>query len=315
MRQNILNDIYRSMAESNFAILSYGLRAGKMGWSLFLALYSERNGNSRARRLASELMTEALTHVRNMPAGLTEGTGGIIWALEYLKARSMIEIDDNLKKVYNYVMTDHMVRSSTGATHDLEDGFLTSALYSLFSYKPAETATHYMNVENLIYLTDECERIMTESVKGLYDPAQLPMSMLTSMLFFLKKVDAWRVYPFLTKRLLRLIPELHKEITVPHSLADDYVYHVLMNDETCTLNINHDIAKAANELGTLGFYSLIYDCPDIFCSAYSQWLLTDKSNERRLRKHIKDGLSEAGALCGLGFGLLNINTENHEDRP
>lgn len=306
MQKNLLRDIYLSMARTDFAMLSNGLKDGKMGWSLFLALYSEKNGNSHVRHLSSVLMSEALENVRNMEVNLLEGTGGVIWALGYLKAKDMIEMDENLKKVYGYVMTDRMVRSSACATHDLEDGFLTSGLYSLLSYNPAETAAHYMNVENLIYLVDECERRMTVPAKGLHAPKQMPVSMLTSILYFLKKIGEWNIYPFQIERLLGLVPELYKEIS-GHSSMDDYVYHTLMDDGFAELEISKDILEAAKQLGTLGFYSLIYDCNSIFSKAYNQWIEADKGNEKRLRKYIKDGQVEAGVLSGFGFGLLNVN--------
>lgn len=312
MTETLLKEIYRSMARADLTMLPTGLRGGKMGWCLFLAIYSEISGNSRARHLSSVLMSETLICVRSMPTGLTEGLGGIIWALEYLKAKNMIEMDENLRKIYNYAMTERMVNSSTSATHNLEDPFLTSALYSLFSYKPAETAAHYMNVENLIYLTDECERIMTEPVKELYDPKQLPVSMLTSMLYFLKKVDAWHIYPFQIGRLLKLVPILFEEIKGSNTL-DDYAYHVLMSDKSCVLEIKGTVSEAAKLLGTLGFYSLIYDCPEMFDVPYRQWLAADNRRKRLLRQYVKGGQADAEALCGLGFGLLKINIPSHED--
>lgn len=256
MTRTFLYDIYRRMARTDLATLPIGLRRGKMGWCLFLTLYSELNGNSRARNLSSVLMSEALKDLRNIPAGIEDGTGGIIWILEYLKVNDLIETDDSLKRIYNMVMRDHIIKSASRPTHDLEDNFFTNGLYSLFSYKPAETATHYMNVENLIYLTDECERIMKTPLKGLYDPKQMPVSMLTSMVYFIKKIKEWNLYPFQTERLLRLVPELFDEIKV-HNDTDDYAYHILMNEKACKLEKSPTTDEAASLLATLGFYSLI----------------------------------------------------------
>ena len=58
-------------------------------------------------------------------------------------------------------------------------------------------------------------------------------------------------------------------------------------------------------IANLGFYSLLYDTPQIFSSPF-QLIHKNQAFTKYIKEQIQENSLDISTLCGLGFGLLNM---------
>lgn len=132
----------------------------------------------------------------------------------------------------------------------------------------------------------------------------MSLATLHSVQYFLLELDKMRLCPFLTRQLLSYTPVLFEELR-KDGFADQYIFHYLLHDETTSMPKDFNEKELFQFMGTLGLYSMLYDIPDLF---YSAWLQAHRKYPDffiNLPNKIKNETLDVGVLCGLGYGLLN----------
>ena len=90
--QNQLADIiYKKLSNLKLESLPFGLKNGKVGLALFLALYSEYFHNLHARNLAEKILELLINDKKISSDTLLEGKLGLAWALLYLNRKEIID--------------------------------------------------------------------------------------------------------------------------------------------------------------------------------------------------------------------------------
>ena len=159
--------------------------------------------------------------------------------------------------------------------------------------------------ERIIILLDECDRLLLHSIPLIYTPSEMSLSMLHSILYFLLQADKTDVYPFLTRKLLKYTPQLYYKIINRGTLSDQYICLFLMNKSNSLLQETGNDQASIDFIANLGFYSLLYDTPQIFSSAF-QLIHENQAFTEYIIEQIQEASLDISTLCGLGFGLLNM---------
>ena len=133
----------------------------------------------------------------------------------------------------------------------------------------------------------------------------MPLSMLHSILYFLLQADKTGIYPFLTRKLLKYATQLYYKIINRGTLSDQYICLFLMNKSNTLLQEISDDQASIDFIANLGFYSLLYDTPQIFSSAF-QLIHENQAFTEYIIEQIQEASLDISTLCGLGFGLLNM---------
>lgn len=112
-----------------------------------------------------------------------------------------------------------------------------------------------------------------------------------------------------TQKLIESVENIYNQIK-SKELLDDYIYHVLIK-KTNALPPNYTANFYLKFLGNLGFYSLLYNYPDIFSTALKQLNEQRPSFYSEATRIIKKENISIETLCGWGFGLLTHTKQNN----
>lgn len=211
MKDELLDHIYSRLLLVDWRKLIQSLRNGKMGIALFLALYSEARQNQKARNLSTLLLANTLQETHLLPCSLLDGKLGIFWGLRYLANKKIVALSKEVKMSYAMGIAECMtLRSTTPIQVIKEDQLFSTGIYMLQHSIQKKDLPLYEQNERLIILLDECERLLKQNIKYIYNPQTMQLSTLHSVLYFLLKIDKLHIYPFLTKELIAYIPKLYK---------------------------------------------------------------------------------------------------------
>ncbi|HPR73871.1 MAG TPA: hypothetical protein PLX41_09445 [Bacteroidales bacterium] len=210
-----IDDRLRRIA--NFLLLnaSYidnlGLINGKMGIAIFFYYYSRYTQNKIFEGYAGELIDEIYEEINvNTPVNFSDGLTGIGWGIEYLVKHKFIEgdTDDILSEIDNNIYK-HMLNSPI--LIDASDDFFGYGYYYI-----ARLAGHKIDDNdlkalikkyNLIYLTDECERLLIHKRYLDFNILSLKPVTINSVLWFLIEMYILQLYPVKVNKILLHLPE------------------------------------------------------------------------------------------------------------
>lgn len=206
-------------------------------------------------------------------------------------------------------MLEYMHRYYFALTQvSMEDKLFSGGIYMLQQCGTNNSVERYIVEERLIALVDECERQLTQSIKYIYRPEDMPLSRLHSILFFLTQISEKKIYPYKANALLCHVKERFVQMK-EKPLCDEYIYHFLMQDDQAIVPVNLEDRHLFLLMGELGFYSLLYDNQGIFRSAWQQVEEKYPEFKGKAESIIKDKSTPVAALCGWGYGLLQCKTE------
>lgn len=307
MEKQLIDCIYAQLIQRSSTDIPCYLRGGKIGVFLFHALYSEVKRSAKARNMASSILTHSLKkEINSLSCSILKGRLGLSWGIQHLANKDIIELDEEVERFRASGIHDCMsLRLIAPIQITKEDQVFSSGIYMSRLKVPKNTLEQYTHNERMIILLDECERLLLHTIPNIYDPLDMSLTMLHSILFFLLQADKSGIYPFLTKKLLEYIPEIYKEIAYKGSCSDNYICLFFMNKSTESFQETGSHPSVVEFIADLGFYSLLYDTPQIFNSAF-HLLCKNPVFTEQVKKQIQNNTLDTKTLCGLGYGLLNM---------
>lgn len=303
-----LKHIYNRLKQMDWTTLPLGLKDGKTGLMFFFALYSEYAKSHRSRKLSAALLSELTGRYRNEPLGLLYGKLGIAWSLSVLEQKGILESDESLKENLSAIINELVYHYYFMPVQVTEDGIFDSGLYMLQQRCKEDSLQRYIMDEKLINLVDECERMLTFSVKYVYNSDDMPLSMFHSLLFFLQNMKEKKIYIHKAGLLISKVEEKYVWMK-KKSLWDEYIYLSLQGKDILPTGLTD--AELFRFMSELGFYSLLYGRRNIFFSAWKQLDKVYQGFNKRVFSFIKDAATPVSELYGWGYGLLQCKTDGY----
>jgi hypothetical protein len=192
-----------------------GLMNGKMGIAIFFYHYYRYSGYEIYNEFAGELLDQVYEEINtSTPADFENGLTGIGWGIEYLVRNKFVDADTDeaLSEVDD---TLYRRRLHSSILIDSSDSVFGYGHYYLSRLKGHPIDDNDLNTlikkYHLIFLIDECERILLQKsyLKILNGP--LSMDCLNSFMAFLLESHRLRIYPSKTGKLLKVLPAIIKE--------------------------------------------------------------------------------------------------------
>lgn len=305
MEKVLVASIHDKLLCADWTKLTYSLKDGFIGIAIFLAQYSEFRRDKRARDLSTTILAQALKGVDTFSGSLLYGRLGVYWTLRYLSNQGILQESAEVKRrCFTGIVECMALRSSTPIQIIYEDQLFSTGIYMLQCNSWENSFEHYVQNERLLILLDESEKILTQTIKYIYAPTKMSLTTLHSVQFFLLELDKMRLCPFLTRQLLSYTPVLYEELR-KDGAADQYIFHYLLHNETASIPKDFDEKELFQFMGALGLYSMLYDIPNLFHSAWLQAYRKYPDFFINLPNKIRNGTFDIGVLCGLGYGLLN----------
>ncbi|NLV18314.1 MAG: hypothetical protein GXY51_02355 [Bacteroidetes bacterium] len=314
-----------------------GLLNGKTGISIFFYEYGRYLNNKIYTDYAGELIDEIYEEIaQNTPLSFSGGLTGIGWGIEYLVKNKFVDADtdealaDIDNAVYRGILNNPLLLES-------ENDLFGYGHYCLSRLRGHENdddnLTTLIKKEHLIYLIDECERLLVHKRYLEFNILQLSVASINSLLWFLLEVDRLGLFPVKVRKVLGYIPdyvskepsEYRADLLVLNELARRAVnqtsdtglenqYLLLYESVSEELNRGEDgdgDEKILSDLQSLHLQRLVYGI-DIhgdllkdgsFEKAFS--IIDDEENWNRTLEGInKQNLGLTG-LAGTGLLLLN----------
>jgi len=188
-----------------------GLLNGKMGIAIFFYHYSRYTKNKIYEDYAGELVDEIYEEINTAtPVNFENGLTGIGWGIEYLVKNGFVQADTDeaLEEVDNIVYRNSLYRP-----------FLLESGKDLFGYglyfltRLREKGYDDNNIktlfkkQHLIYLTDDCERILINK-RFLDFKIEFPgIDTINSFAWFLLEMHRRGIFPYKIEKLFNALPE------------------------------------------------------------------------------------------------------------
>lgn len=315
---------------------SLGLLNGKMGIAIFFYNYARCTDNKIFEDYAGELIDEIYEEINtNTHADFANGLTGIGWGIEYLVKNKFLEAD-----------TDEALAEIDNAVYRywLQSPVLLDNSKDLFGYGLyyiSRLLGHDINDDNLntlikkhhlIFLTDECERLLIHKRYLVFNILTLSLGTINSILWFLLEMYKLGLFPSKVDKLLQCLPDFL--VFSPNDngeQADRFVFCCLaqkvvesifdkalqkkyqivserMKKEFDSVDNDHSLV---NYPAAINLYEMIYTLYingdvleyDLFERAFK--VIDNEENwNQRIDKIDKNNLGLTG-LAGLGLYLLN----------
>ena len=190
MKRELVDDIYKRLLNEDWKGLPPYLKGGQMGMCMFMALYSEYRNCGKARSLSARILPEVIKFIQYMPNRLLDGKTGIAWGMKYLSNNAILEEDDTIRNIHSTIQNECLNYCFATPIYLPEKEYLFSiGIYWAQLFKQEDSLERYIIEERLLALVDECDRQLHCTIKGIYSPKDMPLSVLHSILYFLKKIN------------------------------------------------------------------------------------------------------------------------------
>ncbi|RPI74231.1 MAG: hypothetical protein EHM47_04185 [Ignavibacteriales bacterium] len=314
-----------------------GLFSGKMGIAIFLYQYSRYKGNKKFENHAGWMIDEIYKNINSKtPVDFEEGLMGIGWGIEYLVRNAFVvtNTDETLAEI-DITTYRSMVQQPilTKNSNDLFGyGFyLQARLHNRLN--DDKNLNTLIKKQQLIYLTDECERLLILKRYLDFNIMSLSLRTLNSIAWFQIEMHKSGLFPLKVNKLLRHLPsELEFTLKTNDAPVEEIVLYCLIKSIVDLINdielskkymdyasllqekwhdMKPDENTFVNIFTSLAWYKLIYapylkDCN--FLSKSPEKLLGIIDNEDFwciLFDRVNKDVTKLTELTGLGMGLLN----------
>lgn len=214
-----------------------GLLNGKMGIAIFFYQYGRYSNNKVYTDYAGELIDEFYEEIStNTSVDFANGLTGIGWGIEYLVENKFIDADTDevLAEIDNAIY-----KSMLNSPLLLDNGndLFGYGLYCISRLRGHENdndnLTTLIKKEHLIYLTDECERLLVYRRYLEFNILQLSVSTINSLLWFLLEMEGLGLFPTKVRKVLKYLPDYisHEEGGLKRN-ADMFILHALSTKAT-----------------------------------------------------------------------------------
>ena len=312
-----------------------GLLNGKMGISIFFYKYGRYLDNKIYTDFAGELIDEIYEEIAiNTPLNFANGLTGIGWGIEYLVKNRFVDADTDeaLADIDNTVYRNML---NSPLLLENENDLFGYGHYCLSRLRGHENDDDNLNTlikkEHLIYVTDECERLLVHKRYLEFNILQLSIATINSLLWFLLEIDRLGLFPSKVRKVLKYLPdyiskgpaENKADLLIIHELIKSaaaqltdpdlkYQYLSLAERISEEINRNNDSDdKILADLQSLNLQKLVYEPyingnmsdSDSFEKAFS--IIDNEENWNRTLDGInKHNLGLTG-LAGVGLLLLD----------
>lgn len=188
-----------------------GLQNGKMGIAIFFYHYSKYSKNKIYEEYAGELIDEIYGEINtSTPVNFESGLTGIGWGIEYLVKNKFVQgdTDEALSEIDNSVYRNSLYRPFLLESGNDLFGF---GLYYLTRLNKHGNDDNNLNTlfkkQHLIYLIDDCERILIQKKYLDFKIQSLSIDTINSFSWFLLEMNHWGIFPFKVEKLFHSLPE------------------------------------------------------------------------------------------------------------
>lgn len=333
-RKKILDILSAVLLEKADSLESEGLYNGLTGICLFLYEYSQACGQAEAEKKADALIERCWNNLSpDGSANFYEGKAGIIWGIEWLRQQGMLEWDITEPDINE---TDSIVirqKYYTPVQIDVESDLFSAGFYLFGRYKAYQAFNEKNRNENtwlyeqflrehLIYLIEECERIVFN--RAYMQSLLLPRpssQMLCSIFYFITLAHQERIFPHKTAKIRDSFPDILHQVPV-NDITDWATLRCLCGPAykiaIPELSPGIDPEAMSCWIAKAGFHSLLYNDIKIFDTVID-YLSREKKNEwrRALDRLLETPQSYPPGMIGLagwGHGLLHSTclSKNHK---
>ena len=320
-----------------------GLLNGKMGIAIFFYRYGRYSENKIFTDYAGELIDEIYEEISTTTTvDFANGLTGIGWGIGYLVENMFVDADTDkaLADIDNAIYRNML---NSPLLLDNGNDLFGYGLYCISRLREHENDDDDLNTlikkEHLIYLTDECERLLIHKRYLEFNILQLSVGTINSILWFLLEMEKTGIFPSKVRKVFRYLPDyIAPGQNDKNKISDRYVLNSLAKAAAESVSDNNlqDQYKAISKkingvtfdplsdekalLGTLqsiNIQKMIYK-PYINSSVSTKELFEKAfkviDNEEEWNK-ILDGLNKSNlGLTGLaGTGLLLMEAQNLHD--
>ena len=192
-----------------------GLLNGKMGIAIFFYHYSRYTKNKIYEDYAGELIDEIYEEINTSTlVNFENGLTGIGWGIEYLVKNKFVQAD-----------TDEALADidNTVYKHRINNPILINSGDDLFGYgfyHVARILGHKIDDDDLntlikkyhlIFLTDECERILEQKSYTRSNIKTLSIDTVNSFIWFLLEIQKLAIFPVKVEKIFHSIPDYIEE--------------------------------------------------------------------------------------------------------
>ena len=193
-----------------------GLLKGKVGIAIFFYHYARCTQNKIFEDYAGELIDEIYEEINtNTPVNFENGLTGIGWGIEYLVKNKFVQADTDeaLKEIDNAV---YRIRLQSPILIKNQNEIFGYGLYYISRICGHTIDDHNLDTlikkYHLIFLVDECERILKQRLYLKYNIESLRIDSLNSFIWFLLEVNRLKIFPVKVIEILNCMPEYIKEV-------------------------------------------------------------------------------------------------------
>lgn len=255
------SSIINYLNNADLALPSVGLTNGRLGISM-LSIWALSNGASDKlsprQRDAVDFLGNALSDYYSWPTDFMHGSLALPWCIKRLVNCGIMAEPKQLKELFadclwryrSYFMNSPFQYNPNDRLWPV--GFVTLALCS-----KEDDILRYAWEEQTIHRIRDCERLLTESVPGLYKPQSLTAGVLHSMLYFLRQAHKMNIFPAKCAALVAVIAQLDYDVANSNPV-DVIILDLLMGREIEPERVSNGM------LSDLGLFAFIYNRSQLF---------------------------------------------------
>lgn len=311
IQDQLTHIIYNKLSNLELKSLPFGLKNGKIGLALFLALYSEYFHNLHARNLTEKILELLINDKKISSDTLLDGKLGLAWALLYLNRKEIIDNRSITSTgIVNNIYKEFNMRYFASPIPVINDKLFSVGIFLQMKLSSEDSLENFYVHEKLINLVDECERLLTQSIDYVYTPEELSLPMLHSLQYFLQECIHKKIS---TYKALSLLPEIEKryaqliDIPIHHKV----IFYFLHNEEEVPHIPLMNPIESVKFIGEIGFFSLLYVKPQLFHNTLHNIVSQHPNFIQAASCLINNQELPLTTLLGWGYGiLLNEKPDN-----
>lgn len=188
-----------------------GLLNGKMGIAIFFYRYGRYSESKVFTDYAGELIDEIYEEISTTTTvDFANGLTGIGWGIGYLVENKFVDADTDeaLADIDNTVYRNIL---NSPILLDNGNDLFGYGLYCISRLSGHENDDDNLNTlikkEHLIYLTDECERLLIHKRYLEFNILQLSVGTINSILWFLLEMEKLGIFPSKVRKVLKYLPD------------------------------------------------------------------------------------------------------------
>jgi hypothetical protein len=209
-----------------------GLLNGKMGIAIFFYRYGQYSRNKVFTDYAGELIDEIYEEISTTTTvDFANGLTGIGWGIGYLVENKFVDADTDeaLADIDNAIYRNML---NSPLLLDNGNDLFGYGLYCISRLRGHENDDDNLNTlikkEHLIYLTDECERLLIHKRYLEFNILQLNISTINSILWFLLEMEKLAIFPSKVRKVLKYLPDyLSPEQNSKNEISDRHILNSL----------------------------------------------------------------------------------------